>query len=627
MDRRDLLKDLAVTGLACGIATAAAGASASQAHAAPLPRPQNSSTYIPRHHRPGPLKSQAQRDYRHSMRAFGGRLSSPIQQLVGVPGTPHVDVAVIGSGYGASVCSLRLAEKMNRARICILERGREWIPGTFPDSYRGISSESRAAIAGKRRGQVDNPLGLYNLSFSEQINTLSGSALGGTSLINANVALKADADVFCQPQWPRALRDRRVLDPYYELAARQLNLSRTPGDTHSKMSVRHASADRVSNRPGFYDRSPLTINYDHRYLDDHMQNQFGVVQRICNGCGDCITGCNVGAKNHLLTNYLPMARAHGVEMYTQIEVVTIQPCSRGYQIRGNYYDDSSGRLTCTPIQLTAELVILGCGSPASAQLLLQSQTGAFQFSPQLGQQWTFNGDTIGFVMDGDFETKIAGVGATDPLAVGPGPTIQTSLIYERRPELRERILIQEAALPTAVTQLFKFLVRDRELDNSMVMLGMGHDEGQGRVVWRDERWQIDWPGLKKSPYRQMMFREFDRLARAHGGWYKRLKAFGDNLVTVHPLGGCGMSDDPARGVVNHLGQVYNWTALSGQNAGQSCSTCSTPADVYPGLYVADGSVFPTPIGVNPFMTICAIAERTASHILENPAHAHLMARG
>ena len=148
----------------------------------------------------------------------------------------------------------------------------------------------------------------------------------------------------------------------------------------------------------------------------------------------------------------------------------------------------------------------------------------------------------------------------------------------------------------------------------MVMLGMGHDEAEGRVVWKDSRWQISWPGLKEGAYRQMVFREFERLAQAHLGRYKRLKAFGDNLVTVHPLGGCGMSDDPTQGVVNHLGQVYK--------GGCGRDRFDQP-EVHHGLYVADGSIIPTALGVNPYMTIGALAERVAHHIVFNPAHADL----
>ena len=86
------------------------------------------------------------------------------------------------------------------------------------------------------------------------------------------------------------------------------------------------------------------------------------------------------------------------------------------------------------------------------------------------------------------------------------------------------------------------------------------------------------------------------------------------MVTVHPLGGCAMSDDPAYGVVNHLGQVFKGTCDS-DNFGN--------ASVHTGLYVADGSVVPTALGVNPYMTIGALAERIAHHIVFNPVHADL----
>ena len=152
----------------------------------------------------------------------------------------------------------------------------------------------------------------------------------------------------------------------------------------------------------------------------------------------------------------------------------------------------------------------------------------------------------------------------------------------------------------------------------MVMLGMGHDGGNGRLIKRDGRWQIKWEGLKESAYRKMVFEEFERLAAAHGGRYKRLKAFGNNLVTVHPLGGCGMSDSPDYGPVNHLGQVYDGARGGGYDA---CYT-GEPA-VHHGLYVADASVIPTALGVNPYMTIGALAERTAYHIVNNPNHGHM----
>ena len=215
-------------------------------------------------------------------------------------------------------------------------------------------------------------------------------------------------------------------------------------------------------------------------------------------------------------------------------------------------------------------------------------------------------------------TNIGGFGAYHSTKAPVGPTVQTSLNFYRDVELRRRLLIQDAAIPRGVSNLFTALLGDTGLDHSMAMRGMGHDEGRGRLIKKNGRWQVKWEGLKESKYRKMVFGEFDKLARAHGGRYKRLKAFGDNLVTVHPLGSCGMSDTPEGGPVNHLGQVYDYEL--GGHLDQTGNLA-----VHPGLYVADGSVIPTALGVNPYMTIGAISDRIAEHIVNNPAHANLFA--
>ena len=129
-----------------------------------------------------------------------------------------------------------------------------------------------------------------------------------------------------------------------------------------------------------------------------------------------------------------------------------------------------------------------------------------------------------------------------------------------------------------------------------------------------------WPGLKQASFRKAMWAEFQQLAEASGGEYKRLKLFGDNLVSVHPLGGCAMADDPIQGVVNSDGQVFD-----GAYGGYADET-GRPA-VHQGLYVADGSIMPSSLGCNPFMTISALAERVAEGILRNPDYFDLFTSG
>src|SRR5207237_8372309 len=107
------------------------------------------------------------------------------------------DIVVIGSGYGGAITAPRLATAQwpnIKPTICILERGKEWLPGKFPDSLIDGADEMRSDI---------NPLGLYDFKFSADIGVIMGSGLGGTSLVNANVAFQPDAEVFDNPQWPQ----------------------------------------------------------------------------------------------------------------------------------------------------------------------------------------------------------------------------------------------------------------------------------------------------------------------------------------------------------------------------------------------------------------------------------------
>ena len=570
-----------------------------------------------------PLKQRAANDYRHSLQAYGGQLSNPIRDLFTTAKKEekiHFGVVVIGSGYGASISAAKLSQKLRPdQRICMLERGKEWVPGTFPDTFGTVSGDARANLAGPTKGQVTKPLGLFNLQMNDEVNILSGNGLGGGSLINASIALRPDAEVFQQQRWPMALKNIEVLGPYYDAMARAMSLSRTPFDQTPKVRSRRLAASRISNCPGFFDRSNISVMYDHRQLDQNMRNAQGMIQRPCTLCGDCINGCNIGAKNSLQYNYLPVAKHNGTEMYTQVEVTSIEKMDGYYRVHMVYIDDQYEKITRHPVSINTKMVVLGAGSPASAGILLDSQTDQFQFSSALGTGWSGNGDTIGFAVGLESGNNIAGYGAYDSKRPGVGPTVQTSVFMNQYAELRRRVLIQDAAIPSGIVNLFTVLMRDADLDNSMPMLGMGHDEAIGKVVKKNGRWQVSWPGLKESAYRKMAFKEFDKLAQAHGGRYKRLKAFGDNLVTVHPLGACGMSDHPGYGTVNHLGQVYD-----GTGGGYVNQNTGGPA-VHHGLYVSDGSVIPTALGVNPYMTIGALAIRTAEHILANPNHADLFA--
>jgi len=582
-----------------------------------------------RHSKSSPHKRRAIADYIADMKPFGGSLARHGRQLRQQPmrAVPYdFDVVIVGSGYGASICAARLSmARRPMTRIAVLERGREWVPGTFPDTLKQNGRESRFTLLGPQKNQINNPVGLVNILQNDEVNVLSGNGLGGSSLINASVAIRPDAAVFDQSVWPAALRDRQVLDPYYDLAAAELGVEVDPLDSTPKTRAQRIAAKRLGRCGAQFENAELTVTQGDQ-CQQAIINRQGMRQRGCIDCGDCTSGCNVGAKNTLDKNYLPLARRYGAEIYTHTEVIRVQKLDNHYRIHfKNYFPDRRGKYKAVCGSVTSRVVILGAGSIGSNEILLRSRGYGMELSERVGCQWTMNGDALGFVRKSPLLTNTAGKGAYNYRGCGVGPTIQTNLSYPLRP-LHQRVLIQDGAVTKSFANILGVLMRDMDFDQTLPMLGMGHDGAGGRVVLREGGFgSIKWPGIKESAYRKLIRREFARVARAHGGEYKFLRIFGDNFITVHPLGGCAMADDPLYGVVDDRGRVFDGRAggmVAEIDRPQLLGSGAAPM-VHAGLYVADGAIIPTSIGCNPLLTISALAERIAEGILSDPSYADL----
>jgi len=556
-----------------------------------------------------PFKSRASADYRQSFVAYGGGLTSPIAGLGmdrqrGVPW--QFDILIVGSGYGASTVAARLSQRRREnVRIAIIERGREWVPGTFPDRLPDVLKESRLHLLGPRKGNVQKATGLFNVQQFEEITVLSGSGLGGSSLINASVAIRPDCDVFNQASWPESLQDRSALDPYYSLAEYELAARTEPIDWSHKMTASRQAGDRLGCRGASWQAAQVTVtrNGVQPANAPPIVNRQGVLQRGCIDCGDCLSGCNVGAKNTLAMNYLALAKRAGVEMYTGVEVLFIRKLSGYYQVHYLMHrEQPDGSIISCPGCTTARMVVLGAGSLGSTEILLRSQHHGMSFSHRLGANWTGNGDALGFVRKTEHPTGVGGYSAYESDRHPVGPTIQTNLTYPYRP-LNERVLIQDGAAPRAYANALGILMRNIRLDHTHIMLGMGHDGSEGRILLDPKGSAvINWPGLLESSYRQLIRDEFRNVAKAMGGKYEYLRIFGDQMISVHPLGGCGMADSVECGVVSDRGEVFD--ASNGMYHDQ--------------LFVIDGAMLPTSIGCNPLLTITALAERASDRIVNDP---------
>ncbi len=569
-------------------------------------------------------KARAILNYETSLARFGGRLSNPLGQLLGFRRrqVPYdIDIAVIGSGYGGGITAARLAQQKHPSvRLCVLERGREWVPGTFADSLVTGAQQTRNRVLGRSKGEVARPGGMLNFSQGGDLSVLTGSGLGGTSLINANVAIRPDPDVFQQSAWPVALRHPEVLAPFFDAAAFELGVNRGPLDSSPKMVAQRRAAARLAVADKQFFAANLTVTFDGRFATAQQTNAQGMLQAPCTLCGDCMSGCNVGAKNTVQMNYLPLAKHHGAEIYTQVECEFIEKLDTGYRLYLIGHTETPQGTEVFRFTKTARMVILAGGSLGSTSVLLRSQARGLALSPALGSRFSGNGDALGFIVESQEFTHDAGVGAYPHDGPPVGPSIQTiTRLYGHGP-LHRRILIQDGNMPRAFANLIGMVMRDADFDHTLALFAMGHDGNQGRIVLEKDQPIIAWPGHKESPYRQFVIDHFRKMGDAHGGRYKMLRLFGNKGISAHPMGGCNMSDDPLHGVVNDRGQVYDGTGNGdeGDHAGE--------AAVHDGLFIADGSVLATSLGANPFLTISAISERIAAGIAMNPRYRDLFPR-
>ena len=284
----------------------------------------------------------------------------------------YYDVVVVGSGYGGAVAAARLATAGRR--VCVLERGREFHAGQFPatlwDGVRQSQGRTRTRRWGSRTGSFD-------LRSGPDLDVLVGCGLGGTSLINAGVAVRPAPSVFDDDRWPEALRGRGgdVLAPYFHRAERMLGVNPYP-DGWPDLAKLDALAKVGAAIGGEVHRAPLAVSFR------AGPNEVGVDQPACRLCGDCVTGCNHGAKNTVAMNYLPLAVRHGAQIFTEAEVRTVLPSPAGGWIV-TFTAHALGAAGPS-LFVRAGRVVLAAGALGSTEILFRAAGGGPAAVPTAG---------------------------------------------------------------------------------------------------------------------------------------------------------------------------------------------------------------------------------------------------
>jgi cholesterol oxidase len=515
------------------------------------------------------------------------------------------DVVVIGSGFGGAITAARLA-KAGRS-VCILERGRRWGRKDFPRTTGQVA----------RAFWNDTDFGLLDYRTFKKIDVVQGSGVGGGSLVYFNVHIRTPPEIFEHPRWPRGVKRDR-LDPFYDMAKDMLEAKPlTPPaelDMPNRTKAFMAAAEGAGKRAELVD---ICV-----YTGPEKVNRQGVRQDGCVYCGNCMLGCHVHAKNTLDLNYIPFAESNGAEVYPLHSAEKIAPeSSGGYRVHFKRYNPDRPR-EFEPGSVVGRQVVVSAGSLGSTEILLRSRDkyGTLpNISPMLGEHFSGNGD---FLLAGTFNANrevdpgsgpditaitdwstqknrifIEDLGFPDPFlwyleSALPNPNRVSNLKLALRKYLYRILgLSRASAFTDGAEKLFQGGVTPRFLP----YLGMGTDAADGKMTLSDGNIDIAWDN---SASREM-FREMEgglkKLSAGVGGKYASSILWRwplRKLLTAHPLGGCVMADDRDRGVVNEFGEVWN----------------------YPNLYVADGSIIPTALSVNPSATIAALSERIADHI-------------
>jgi cholesterol oxidase len=511
------------------------------------------------------------------------------------------DAIVVGSGFGGGIAACRLAEAGKR--VAVLERGRRFAKEDFP----GDLEQAPEAFW----HPTLNPNGLFDLRLMKDLSVMTAAGVGGGSLVYANVQLRAPEDVFAKG-WPHAI-NRQMLDPYYDRTEEALLPMVVPEEL-PKMHAFAVAGEHVGKQA---ERLPLAVNF----AGDREHPFSGVHQEVCKNLGRCDIGCPIHAKNTVDITYIARAEQRGAEVYPLHEVQSLEPpqAPDGCWIVDfrKLPDGGTGRVQ-------APIVVLAAGCLGSSRLLLKNRHRLAKLSPALGSRFSGNGDALGAA----FDPRASEVG--DP-RTDFGPSMTSKLDYTTE----HGFLLADGGLPSNFGGLLE-LVRmvdaihgwrrlllslkrlaalagltdqsithrhlrprpKRPIADSLVFLMIGRDaaDGQMRLTPLFKCFDIRWSRRSSEGLFEVMREVTNKLARGVDAEpFFALDTWPlSGYITVHPLGGCPMADDPRRGVVDDGGKVHG----------------------YDGLYVLDGSIVPTALGVNPSKTIAALAERGVERLIE-----------
>lgn len=550
---------------------------------------------------------------------------------------PHYDVLIVGSGFGGAVMAARLGAHLadHDHDIAVFDKGSD-PTGRFDPSASGSLNESGntfrhtldpAYLADL--GEVFTDLeGAYRPGHAS-MNVVAGKGLGGGSLLYDGVSLRTPAAVFDRRRdgrrlWPAAY-SREALDPDYAEVEAQLKV--------------HRMAWTDADVPHWQ----LMTKRDYVFAEGCQRIGATAVGLKLADDGDANEGWwNQGqrfeGRQDLTKNYLEMARRSGVAFETRCEVTEVLPTADGYVVRGVDRRDGT-----RAFEVTCRVLVIAAGCVASAGLLLRSNENfvgertldpAGENAPSvLGRRLSGNGDYgVMGIVGASYERPVHGQRGKPMSSFCPSfwrehqfvlipfyaapmyPALGqiTSLLPAADPEATGRGSTAIARGPDGAALPdwgLGYKERLRLFSTKMLTMGcLALDDGEGLIeLDAAERITVQWRETSRETESRWSAAvdTMRRIYEALGG-----EMFADGYRTdgtvnsSHPLGACPMADDPNHGIVDPGGECFR----------------------NPGLFVMDGSIVPGALGVNPSITIAAVAERCARRLIEGRGTASILDR-
>ena len=525
-----------------------------------------------------------------------------------------VDCLVVGSGFGGSVAALRLREK--GYSVTVIERGQRFADEEFASTNWQVT---RAIWAPALRC-----FGILQVSPFRYVVALHGSGVGGGSLGYANVLLAPDDRLFEHPAWNRLADWKRTLAPHYDTARRMLGVVTNPRQWPADEALAGVAAELGcgdGHRPTevgvfFAEHVP-----EGQEVPDPYFGGRGPSRRGCLHCGGCMVGCRHGAKNTLVKNYLYLAERLGAVVLPEREARDIRPLPPGEP------DGARFEVTCrrpgawrsrTHQSIRARHVVVSAGTLGTLRLLFRCRdvTGSLPaLSTRLGERVRSNSEALLGVTARndrvDFSKGVAitsvvhadAVTAIEPVRYQTGSTLMRLLaapLVAAGPGRLARLARAAVRMALRPLDVLRLYVLPRWAERTTILLVMQTEDNRVRMRLGRSVWTLFRRGLVSSPDDGPAIpASLDVGHRATRAFAARVDGIAAGSVnesvlgipmTAHILGGVPFGRDAAEGVVGLDCQVHG----------------------YPGLYVVDGSIVPANPGVNPSLTIAALAEYAMS---------------